>query len=184
MSAIASSLELPKKDRVMRRLIVLAAVLSLLLSVGPVNAVAPVQAGPGGSTDARAADRYIVLFREGSDVDGAIGRLSRRVGIRPDHAYRHAVRGFSAHLDARQLAEVEADPSVALVEADRVVQLEAQTLPTGVDRVDADLSPAAQINGLDERVDADIAIIDTGIQANHPDPVSYTHLTLPTIYSV
>ena len=153
----------------MRRLIVLAAVLSLLLSVGPVNAVAPVQAGPGGSTDARAADRYIVLFREGSDVDGAIGRLSRRVGIRPDHASCHAVRGFSAHLDARQLAEVKADPSVALVEADRVVQLEAQTLPTGVDRVDADLSPAAQINGLDERVDADIAIIDTGIQANHPD---------------
>ena len=153
----------------MRRLIVLAAVLSLLLSVGPVNAVAPVQAGRGGSTDARAADRYIVLFRDGSDVDGAIGRLSRRVGIRPDHAYHNAVRGFSAHLDAHQLAEVKADPSVALVEADRVVQLESQTLPTGVDRVDADLSPAAQINGLDERVDADIAIIDTGIQADHPD---------------
>ena len=153
----------------MRRLIVLAAVLSLLLSVGPVNAVAPDQAGGGGSTDARAADRYIVLLREGSDVDGTIGRLSRRVGIRPDHAYRNAVRGFSAHLDARQLADVKADPSVALVEADRVVQLESQTLPTGVDRVDADLSPAAQINGRDERVDADIAIIDTGIQADHPD---------------
>jgi subtilisin len=153
----------------MRRLIVLAAVLSLLLSVGPVNAVAPDQAGGGGSTDARAADRYIVLLREGSDVDGTIGRLSRRVGIRPDHAYRNAVRGFSAHLDARQLADVKADPSVALVEADRVVQLESQTLPTGVDRVDADLSPAAKIDGLDERVDADIAIIDTGIQADHPD---------------
>jgi len=153
----------------MRRLILLATVLSLLLSVRPVNAVAPVQAGRGGSTDARAADRYIVLFRDGSDVDGAIGRLSRRFAIRPDHAYRHAVRGFSAHLDAHQLAEVKADPSVALVEADRVVQLESQTLPTGVDRVDADLSPAAKIDGLDERVDADIAIIDTGIQADHPD---------------
>lgn len=153
----------------MRRLIILATVLSLLLSVGPVNAVAPVHAGRGGSTDARAADRYIVLFRDGSDVDGAIGRLSRRLAIRPDHAYRHAVRGFSAHLNAHQLAEVKADPSVALLEADRVVQLESQTLPTGVDRVDADLSPAAKIDGLDERVDADIAIIDTGIQANHPD---------------
>lgn len=153
----------------MRRLIVLATVLSLLLSVGPVNAVAPVQAGRGGSTDARAADRYIVLLRDGSDVDGAIGRLSRGLAIRPDHAYRHAVRGFSAHLNAHQLAEVKADPSVALVEADRAVQLESQTLPTGVDRVDADLSPTAKIDGLDERVDADIAIIDTGIQADHPD---------------
>jgi subtilisin len=158
-----------EKGRIARRLTVLATVVSLLLTVGPVNAVAPVQAGPGGSPDARAADRYIVLFREGSDVDGAIGRLSRRVGIQPDHAYRHAVRGFSAHLDAQQLAEVKADPAVALVEADRVVELEAQALPTGVDRVDADLSPAARIDGLDERVDADIAIIDTGIQADHPD---------------
>lgn len=153
----------------MRRLIVLAAVLSLLLSVGPVNAVAPVQAGRGGSTDARAADRYIVLFRDGVDADGEIGRLSRGLDIRPDHAYNSTVRGFSARLNAHQLAVVEADPSVALVEADRVVQLEAQTLPTGVDRIDADLSPTARIDGLDEGVDADIAIIDTGIQADHPD---------------
>ena len=153
----------------MRRLIVLAAVLSLLLSVGPVNAVAPVQAGRGSSTDARAANRYIVLFRDGADADGEIGRLSRGLDIRPDHAYNSAVQGFSARLNAHQLAVVQADPSVALVEVDRVVQLEAQTLPTGVDRVDADLSPTAKIDGLDERVDADIAIIDTGIQADHPD---------------
>ena len=153
----------------MRRLIVLAAVLSLLLSVGPVNAVAPVQAGRGSSTDARAANRYIVLFRDGADADGEIGRLSRGLDIRPDHAYNSAVQGFSARLNAHQLAVVQADPSVALVEVDRVVQLEAQTLPTGVDRVDADLSSTARIDGLDERVDADIAIIDTGIQADHPD---------------
>jgi len=153
----------------MRRLIVLAAVLSLLLSVGPVNAVAPVQAGRGSSTDARAANRYIVLFRDGADADGEIGRLSRGLDIRPDHAYNSAVQGFSARLNAHQLAVVQADPSVALVEVDRVVQLEAQTLPTGVDRVDADLSSTAKIDGLDERVDADIAIIDTGIQADHPD---------------
>lgn len=153
----------------MRRLIVLAAVLSLLAAVDPVKAVAPVQAGQGSAADARAADRYVVLLRDGSDVDGAIGRLSRRLAIRPDHAYRNAVRGFSAHLDAHQLAAIKADPSVALVEADRVIELESQTLPTGVDRVDADLSPTARIDGLDEPVDADIAIIDTGIQADHPD---------------
>lgn len=153
----------------MRRLIVATALLFLLGSAATVNSVALVQAGPGGATDARAADRYIVLLRDGSDVDGVIGRLSRRLAIRPDQAYRSAVRGFSAKLNARQLAEVKADASVALVEADRVVQLEAQTLPSGVDRVDADLSPTARIDGLDERVDADIAIIDTGIQADHPD---------------
>ncbi len=44
----------------------------------------------------------------------------------------------------------------------------AQTVPTGINRIDADLSPTATIDGKDERVDADIAIIDTGI-ARHSD---------------
>ncbi|OGJ70647.1 hypothetical protein A3H22_03685, partial [Candidatus Peribacteria bacterium RIFCSPLOWO2_12_FULL_55_15] len=61
------------------------------------------------------------------------------------------------------------DSDIALVEPDRIVEAFAQTLPTGVSRIDADLSPTAKINGTDERVDSDIAIIDTGIQGNHPD---------------
>lgn len=145
--------------------------MALLWAVGSVNAAAPQSTGRDGSSDARAAGRYIILFRDGpgADVDDAIGRLLRRLAIRPERAYHAAVQGFSARLDAHQLAGIRADPSVALVEADRVVQLESQTLPTGVDRVQADLSPTARIDGADERVDADIAIIDTGIQADHPD---------------
>jgi subtilisin family serine protease len=45
----------------------------------------------------------------------------------------------------------------------------AQTLPTGVNRIDADLNDAANIDGLDDRVDVDVAIIDTGIDLDHPD---------------
>ncbi|MEJ7696457.1 MAG: S8 family serine peptidase [Candidatus Limnocylindrales bacterium] len=108
-------------------------------------------------------------MRDGADVDGLTARYARRLGVRATHAYRHAVRGFAARLDAHQLSALRADPAVALIQADRVVELEAQTLPTGIDRVEADLSPTAKIDGLDERVDADIAIIDTGIQADHPD---------------
>ena len=50
------------------------------------------------------------------------------------------MRGFAASLDEHQLFALRADPAVALIQADRVVELEAQTLPTGIDRVDADLS--------------------------------------------
>jgi len=42
-------------------------------------------------------------------------------------------------------------------------------IPTGVDRIDADLNTVAKIDGTDERVDVDIAIIDTGIDLKHPD---------------
>ncbi len=146
-----------------RRAIALAVGLSLLLSIGSVEAR---QSTPTGD---RAAGRYLVLLRDGVDVDGLTARYAWQLGVRATHAYRHAVRGFAASLNAHQLSALRVDPAVALIEADRVVQLEAQILPTGIDRVDADLSPTAKIDGLDERVDADIAIIDTGIQADHPD---------------
>src|SRR5206468_7731729 len=39
----------------------------------------------------------------------------------------------------------------------------AQAIPTGISRIGANRSPVAAINGVDERVDADVAIVDTGI---------------------
>jgi subtilisin len=45
----------------------------------------------------------------------------------------------------------------------------AQVLPTGVDRVEADSSEFMGIDGVDERLDIDIAILDTGIDLYHPD---------------
>ncbi len=146
-----------------RRVGPVAVVLLLLLSVGVV------EAAPGPPPGAGPAGRYLVLLRDGFDIDIQTEGYSRRLGVRATHTYRHAVRGFAASLDEHQLSALRADPAVALIQADRVVELEAQTLPTGIDRVEADLSPTAKIDGLDERVDADIAIIDTGIQADHPD---------------
>ncbi len=52
----------------------------------------------------------------------------------------------------------------------------AQTLPTGVQRIGANLSPLAKIDGLDERINADIAILDTGI-APHPDLNIFTNVS-------
>ena len=43
-----------------------------------------------------------------------------------------------------------------------------QTIPTGIDRTDADLSSAKSGDGTGS-VDADIAILDTGIDLTHPD---------------
>jgi len=44
-----------------------------------------------------------------------------------------------------------------------------QTLPTGINRVDAELSATANINGVDDRVNVDVAVIDTGVDVDHPD---------------
>ncbi len=115
------------------------------------------------------ASGYIVVLADRVDVTVAVAEYRRNLAVRPLHTYRHALNGFSANLTSAQAAALRADPTVAFIQRDRVVQLEGQTLPTGVNRVEADLSPTASIHGVDGTVDADIAIIDTGIQPDHPD---------------
>jgi len=113
--------------------------------------------------------RYIVVLRDDADVDLVKRQARTRLSVVPFQTYRSAIKGFSASLTPRQLGALRADAAVAFVEADRVVQLASQVLPTGINRVDADLSPTAAIDATDTRVNADVAIIDTGIQKDHED---------------
>jgi hypothetical protein len=55
---------------------------------------------------------------------------------------------------------------VAAVVPDEKIELAAQSYPTGISRVGARTSAAARIDGVDQRVDADVAIVDTGIALN------------------
>ena len=49
-----------------------------------------------------------------------------------------------------------------------MVSIDAQTLPTGIDRIDGELSSTASGNGSGS-VGVDVAVIDTGIDLKHPD---------------
>ena len=115
------------------------------------------------------ATPVLVLLAEDADVDAALRRAHRNEGVRPSNTFRHAIRGYAANLTPGQARRLAADPDVDAIVPDRPVQLTAQATPTNISRVGATLSPAAAIDGHDTRIDADVAIIDTGIQANHPD---------------
>lgn len=131
----------------------------LVLPLGALPAGAAPRAG------AEAPGRYIVVLREGQDP----AAVAADHGLALEHRFEHAVRGFAATGQPGKLEELRGDPRVEAAEPDRVVAISAQTLPTGVDRVDADLSATANINGADEQVNVNIAILDTGIQKSHPD---------------
>ena len=45
----------------------------------------------------------------------------------------------------------------------------AQMVPSGVIRMGITNFPLAHINGVDERINVDVAVLDGGIQTNHPD---------------
>ena len=114
-----------------------------------------------------ATGRYIVMLRSGSDTAAVVEKARKRDGVKADRSYTRAFRGFSAKLDKKQKGDLLADPNVLAVVPDAVITM-TQTIPTGVSRVGGRLNPIAKIDGTDQRVDADVAIVDTGI-AFHPD---------------
>lgn len=70
------------------------------------------------------------------------------------------------------LDDLEKNPNVRYVEPDIEGQIIAQTLPWGVDRVDAEVAHANSETGgdnTDGEGGADIAIVDTGIDSDHAD---------------
>jgi subtilisin len=121
--------------------------------------------------------QYIVVFKEAvTDPTDVAGEIARAHGLSLGQVYTTATKGFSAAIPEGRLGAVTRDPRVKYIERDQVVTAVGQSLPKGIDRIDAEQSPTARINGIDnldyasgERVNVDIAVIDSGIQPNHPD---------------
>jgi hypothetical protein len=119
---------------------------------------------------ANIADVYIVQVADGVDVYDAAQSMVASTGGRIGYVYTTAIRGFSIHVPAGiARTHILSEDGVIAVEPDLEVELAVQTLPTSVDRIDIDLCTVAKIDGLDERIDVDVAVIDTGIDTNHPD---------------
>ncbi|MEK7248480.1 MAG: S8 family serine peptidase, partial [Chloroflexota bacterium] len=119
--------------------------------------------------------RYIVVLNDNVDSGIAARAMGLNFGFESDTIYRHAVNGFAAEMspqDAQQLAESD---YVSTVVADQYVHTSVhennfQTLPTGVDRIDADQNTTAAITGSPgPNLDVDVAVIDTGVISGHVD---------------
>ena len=101
------------------------------------------------------------------DPDAAAAR-ARGNGAQVDHVYRHAVRGYAAHMSATAAARLRQEAGVVSVVADQTVHADAQSLPRGINRIDGERSSAISGNG-SGTTNVDVAIIDTGIDTTHPD---------------
>ncbi|MFZ3208636.1 MAG: S8 family peptidase [Geobacteraceae bacterium] len=109
-------------------------------------------------------------------VVGTVQMLEARHGLRADHIYSAALQGFAARLTAQQIDTLEHDPLVAYVEADGTMMAIAQTLPWGIDRVDADISSTMTGNGSGGVSGVNAYIIDTGIDTAHADLNVVSHV--------
>jgi subtilisin family serine protease len=116
----------------------------------------------------RIAGQYIVVVKAGYDSRAVARDHARSAGADVLYTYRVALNGYSARLTPAGLAAVRSDSRVAFVSPDRRVHALAQTLPTGIDRIQGDVSSAASGNG-SGTVGTAVAVIDTGIDLSHPD---------------
>jgi subtilisin family serine protease len=125
--------------------------------------------------DARAAANPAAWNYVNRGVAGRIQALEAREGFQAEHVYSAALRGFSARLTARQIAMLEDDPDVASIESDGEMHVTAQTLPWGIDQIDADTSSTFAGNGGGAVTNVRVYIIDTGI-ATHQDLNKVAHV--------
>jgi len=115
-----------------------------------------------GQAAASRGNRYIVKFAPGKSTGPAKRKAS---SVRRELDFEHLGKAISGTFPEEALEGLRNNPNVQYVEANGEMHALAQTLPWGVDRVDADVLHADGETGNG----ADIAILDTGIDSDHPD---------------
>lgn len=159
----------------------------LTLSLVIASLASPVARALGSSRKGTAQARpYLVQLRTSGAPEAAVRVLSTGLGLQVRRVYRHALSGFAAELTPAQVETLRTDPRVLALQEDRVVALsplsrqarnvtataarsKRQIVPTGIRRCGADRSSTARINGIDDPLDVDVAVVDTGIDPKHPD---------------
>src|SRR2546427_6082632 len=114
------------------------------------------QAGP--PPQAAARDVIVVFYDDERDVDGLAAAHGRAYGASVSQLYHSALKGYAATISQARLGDIRRDPRVAFVSEDRPVEAVAQTLPTGVNRIDGEISSHYSSNTWNIAV----AVIDTG----------------------
>lgn len=132
---------------------------------------------------------FVVQLRSDT-AELAAETVSRGVAARPRYQFYRAIRGFAADLTEAQLRVLRQDGRVLRIMRDLPVRVprnpdavsnhaaaaaargprrSTQVIPTGVQRIGGLSSPTAEIDGVDQVIDVDVAVLDTGIDPRHPD---------------
>lgn len=115
-------------------------------------------------------------------VLGAVMSLERGHGFRADAFFSRAVEGFAASLTAAQIDALSRHPLVERIEADTPISLfpigiAAQTVDWGISKINADISSTASGDGTGTIANVNVYVIDTGVDATHPDLNVVNHVS-------
>jgi subtilisin len=142
--------------------VVLAVLLVGLVPTWLISGVMSAQALPAAQ---RGKEAVIVEVARGDSPQG----VARALGVVPTRVYSEVFQGFAAELPPAAVSAAERQRGVRRIWPDLPVEAQDQKLPNGVNRVDADRNTWAEIHKDGGDIDADVAVLDTGIDPNHPD---------------
>jgi subtilisin len=142
---------------------------SLCLVVAGTLAIGEWSGGVSAQAPPAAAAYIVVLQDDTPNVPAVASEHARAYGLTVGHMYQSALRGYAAVIPLARLGAVQNDPRVRFVSEDRPVFAVAQSLPTGINRIEADLSSQLSGNGSGDMTGGPaVAIIDTG-SGPHPE---------------
>jgi subtilisin family serine protease len=126
-------------------------------------------------------ERHIIILNDDANPWSVANEMAQERGLSISHVYGTAVNGFSGIVPPGQLDKIASDPRVKYIEQDYVMSIFApggvpgkpggggggddpvqpsQNTPTGISRIGGTETGTTVV---------DVAIIDTGIDPNHPD---------------
>jgi subtilisin len=116
-------------------------------------------------------DPYIVVLEDSAQHPEVVARRHEaNRGARIGSIYHTLLKGYAGWLEPAEADAVARDPMVAYVERDHWGRGMAQSTPTSVKRVFASTNFSLDIDETDDlRVDADVAVLDTGLDTKHED---------------
>ena len=155
-----------------RNSVSLAALLTLAAALVATSFPTPAAAARSPRPDDRRPGHYIVVYK--SSVDHPRGKtrsFERNEGFNARFNYEDALKGFAARLTDNQVDALSASPAVAFVAEDGEVRAldtapltAGDSAPKGIRRVEA-----ATTTAVHEASSVNVAVIDTGIDLDHPD---------------
>jgi len=109
---------------------------------------------------------WIVRLHPDASVDFFANEWLQGRGAMITQRYSEIINGFAARMPIELVEMLRADGRVMAIMPDFEVHASAQTIPTGIKRINATQNVTAAIDGVDERVDVDVAVLDTGVSAH------------------
>ncbi len=144
-----------------RRFRALMALLALAFAVTALPLVTITPPAVAQEAGLATGDEVIVVLNDGDDPLAA----AQAMGVDVTHVYKHVFTGFAGTVTdaAAAVAAERSRRAPKQIVDDGPVQAEAQVVPTGVSRAGTPRQPGATNLDIPSPVDADIAILDTGI---------------------